>query len=76
MEQKSPQINYLNFVGNVIIFTSKRKDTLNLLIKTLAIYENTFGLLINKNKSHFIVPSNAFLAIIKRNKIMIGFLQK
>lgn len=42
-------------------------------MKTLSIYESASGQLINKNKGHFMVPSNAFPIIIRRINRMISF---
>lgn len=66
MERRGPQINHLSFIDNVIIFTSGKKSSLLLLMKTLRAYEKTSSQLINKKKSHFMVPNNAFDSTIRR----------
>lgn len=43
---------------------------------TLATYEETSGQLINKEKSHFMVPSIAFRSTINKIKRVTNFNQK
>jgi len=76
MEMRAPQINHLSFADDIIIFTSERKHSLKLIMKTLAIYEQTSGQLINKAKSHFLLPSNAFRTTSDIIKKYTGFHQK
>lgn len=64
MQPKGPQVNQPSFADDVIIFTSGKKCTLKLIIKTLATYEKVSGQLINRNKSHFLVPDNTFKATV------------
>lgn len=73
---RGPQVNHLSVADDVIIFTSGKRNSLKLIMKTLACYEQVSAKLINKDKSHFMVPSNAFRATIKRVKYITGFLQK
>lgn len=68
MQQRGPQINHLSFADDTIIFTSGRTKSLQLIMKVLATYESMSGQQINKNKSHFIVPDNAFTSTIARVK--------
>lgn len=75
MEQKSPQVNHLSF-ADVIIFTSGKRRSLKLIMDTLNTYETVSGQLINKHKSHFMVPTCAFNSIIRRIKRVTGFMQK
>ncbi|XP_055802825.1 uncharacterized protein LOC129872015 [Solanum dulcamara] len=53
-----------------------QKQTLQLNMETLGAYDKVSGQLINKHKSHFMVPSNAFHYIVKRIKSITGFNQK
>ncbi|XP_055814708.1 uncharacterized protein LOC129884436 [Solanum dulcamara] len=76
MSQKGPQINHLSFADDIIIFASGRKQTLTLIMETLDTYEKTSGQLINKHKSHFMIPSNAFQSTVQRIKDITGFTQK
>lgn len=75
MVMKGSQINHLSF-ANDIIFTTGRRCSLRLIMKTLAEYEKVFGQLINKDKSHFILPDNAFPSTISRILAETGFKQK
>ncbi|XP_055814323.1 uncharacterized protein LOC129883750 [Solanum dulcamara] len=76
MAKHGPQINHLSFADDIIIFSSGRKQTLNLIMDTLATYERISGQLINKHKSHFMIPSNAFKSTVLRIKRIRGFNQK
>lgn len=76
MERKGPQINHLSFADDIIIFTTGRRHTLRLIMKTLTSYEKVSGQLINKEKSHFLVPNQTFSSTISRIKGETGFQQK
>ncbi|XP_015159877.1 uncharacterized protein [Solanum tuberosum] len=76
METRGPQVNHLSFADDIIIFTSGRKKSLELIMYTLNIYEETSGQLVNKDKSHFMVHSNAFNSTRDRIKRITGFKQK
>ncbi|XP_049364529.1 uncharacterized protein LOC125829336 [Solanum verrucosum] len=76
METRGPQVNHLSFADDIIIFTSGRKKSLELIMHTLNIYEETSGQLVNKDKSHFMVHSNAFNSTKDRIKRVTGFKQK
>ncbi|XP_049348974.1 uncharacterized protein LOC125813528 [Solanum verrucosum] len=76
MEMRGPQINHLSFADDIIIFTSGRKDSLKLIMQTLATYERISGQLINKAKSHFLLHPNAFKTTCDRIKRYTGFHQK
>jgi len=76
MEMRGPQINHLSFADDIIIFTSGRKDSLKLIMQTLATYERISGQLINKAKSHFLLHPNAFRTTCDRIKRYTGFHQK
>jgi len=68
MNQNGPQVNHLSFADDTILFCNGSKQTLEMFLRTLHIYENTSGQLINKNKSCFSVANNAkqnFIAKIK-----------
>ena len=58
MGKRGPQVNHLSFVDDIILFTYGRYKTLKLLMKTLNEYEETYGQLINEDKSHFMLHSN------------------
>ncbi|XP_055826362.1 uncharacterized protein LOC129894731 [Solanum dulcamara] len=76
MAKRGPQINHLSFADDVIIFSSGRAQTLQLIMETLHTYESTSGQLINRDKSQFMVPSNAFNSTVRRIKKVTGFRQK
>lgn len=71
-----PKINHLSFAYDVIIFTSRRKASLYLIMKTLKVYEDISGQLINRDKSSFMVPSYAFRDIVNRIKRITSFSKK
>lgn len=73
MEKRDPQINHLSFPDDVIIFSSGRSKSLELVLKVLAMYEGVSGQMINKNKSHFIQPSHAFKRSVDRVKYITGY---
>ena len=58
MKCKGPQINHLSFGDDVIIFTSTNKDSLHVVMNILTEYQQISQLLINKQKSYFMVPDN------------------
>lgn len=76
MEIRGPQVNYLCFSDDIILFTSRRCNSLKILMHTLKEYANTSGQLINVDKSHFMLHSNAFNSTRHRIKRLIGFTQK
>ncbi|KAH0644524.1 hypothetical protein KY284_032408 [Solanum tuberosum] len=76
MEPRGPQINHLSFADDVIIFTSRNKESMQLIMKILGDYESTSDQLINKEKSHFLVLSNAPNNIINTIQEVTGFSQK
>ncbi|XP_015166827.1 uncharacterized protein [Solanum tuberosum] len=76
MEMRGPQINHLSFADDIIIFTYGRKDSLKLIMQTLATYERISGQLINKAKSRFLLHPNAFRTTCDRIKRYTGFHQK
>ncbi|XP_055825776.1 uncharacterized protein LOC129894218 [Solanum dulcamara] len=67
MANHGPQINHLSFADD--IFSSGRKQTLTLIMETLDAYEKVSAQLINKHKSHFMIPSNAFKSTVVVNRI-------
>lgn len=75
-EKIGPQINHLSFADDVIIFTSGRSRSLSMIMKVLSTYEGVSGQLINKSKSHFLVPSYAFRSTYDKIKRITGFIQK
>ena len=76
MEKRGPQVNHLSFADDIILFTSGRCKTLELLMDTLKKYENISGQLINGDKSHFLIHPNAFNSTRDRIKRLTGFKQK
>ncbi|KAH0729968.1 hypothetical protein KY289_001156 [Solanum tuberosum] len=77
MEPRGPQINHLCFADDVILFTAGTRNSLRLIMKTLNTYERVSDqLIINKDKSHFMVPSNSPNDIICMIKEITGFTQK
>lgn len=51
MEQRGPQVNYLSFADDIILFTSEWIKTLKLIMQTLKSYEEVWGQMVNKEKS-------------------------
>uniref|UniRef100_A0A0V0IU37 Putative ovule protein n=1 Tax=Solanum chacoense TaxID=4108 RepID=A0A0V0IU37_SOLCH len=76
MGPKGPQINHLSFADDVIIFASTDRHSLKLIMETLGEYEHTFGQLINKSKSHFMVPDNTSQDIINNIQECTNLSQK
>ncbi|WMV46072.1 hypothetical protein MTR67_039457 [Solanum verrucosum] len=58
MQIGGPQINHLCFADDVIIFTAATRSSLQLIMKTLSTYEAVSDQSINKENSHFMVPTN------------------
>ncbi|XP_015160445.1 uncharacterized protein [Solanum tuberosum] len=75
MDFRRPQINHLSFAHDVIIFTSGREESLKLIMETLSTYEDTSDQLINKGKSHFMVPKDTPSHIIDMIQEITGFNQ-
>ncbi|WMV23932.1 hypothetical protein MTR67_017317 [Solanum verrucosum] len=76
MEPKGPQINHLSFADDVIIFASTDRHSLKLIMDMLGDYEHTSGQLINKEKSHFMIPANTSQDIINTIQAVTRFSQK
>ncbi|WMV30207.1 hypothetical protein MTR67_023592 [Solanum verrucosum] len=76
MKPRGPQINHLSFADDVIIFASTNRHSLKLIMDRLGEYESTSGQLINKAKSHFMVPDNTAQDIIHTIKEVTTFSQK
>ncbi|WMV30238.1 hypothetical protein MTR67_023623 [Solanum verrucosum] len=76
MELKGPLINHLCFADDIIIFTTGIKQSLQHIMKTISTYEAVSDQLLNKNKSHFMVPSNTSSDIIVMIKETTGFSRK
>ncbi|WMV30196.1 hypothetical protein MTR67_023581 [Solanum verrucosum] len=76
MHFRGPQINYLSFADDVIIFTSGREESLKLIMETLSTYEDTSDQLINKGKSHFMVPKDTPSHLIDMIQEITGFNQR
>ncbi|XP_055824261.1 uncharacterized protein LOC129892709 [Solanum dulcamara] len=73
MERRGPQVNHLSFADDVIIFTATNNLSMNLITKTLKVYETTSGQLINKDKSQFMLPLNTNPDVIDRISRITGF---
>lgn len=56
MEKRGPQVNHLSFADDV----SGRSKSLELIMKVLSTYKVISSQLVNKSKSYFIIPPNAF----------------
>ncbi|KAH0709403.1 hypothetical protein KY284_010830 [Solanum tuberosum] len=76
METRGPQINHLCFADDVIIFTSTTRRSLQLIMKTLSTYEVVSDQCVNKEKSHFMIPTNATMETIERINEITGFSQQ
>ncbi|XP_060200890.1 uncharacterized protein LOC132629180 [Lycium barbarum] len=76
MAQNGPKINHLSFADDVIIFSSGKKKSLQLIMKTLSKYEKVSGQLINKTKSHFMLSPCASQFIATRVTKVTGFNQE
>ncbi|XP_055823323.1 uncharacterized protein LOC129891877 [Solanum dulcamara] len=73
MEKRGPQINHLSFADDIIIFTSTSKYSLQLIMKTLQMYEGISGQLINKDKSQILIPTNTPVDIMDRVVTITGY---
>ncbi|XP_049388167.1 uncharacterized protein LOC125852491 [Solanum stenotomum] len=76
LEPRGPQVNHLSFANDIILFTSGRQKTLQLILQTLKVYEETPGQLINTDQSHLMVHTSAFNSTRDRIKRITGFRQK
>ncbi|KAG5600548.1 hypothetical protein H5410_031918 [Solanum commersonii] len=76
IQLRGPQTNHLSVADDVIIFTSGRKKSLKLIMHSLGTYERVSGQLINKTKSHFMIPANSFRSTSDRIKRVTRFNQK
>lgn len=70
------QINHLIFADDVIIFTSSTRTSIMLVMKVLSTYEGVSDKLINKEKSHFMIPTNTPSSIVYMIREVTGFTQK
>ncbi|XP_049368158.1 uncharacterized protein LOC125833012 [Solanum verrucosum] len=76
MELRGPQINHLSFADDIIIFTAGTRQSVQLIMKTISTYEAVSDQLLNKSKSHFMVPSNTSSDIIAGIQEITGFSRK
>ncbi|XP_049386038.1 uncharacterized protein LOC125850211 [Solanum stenotomum] len=76
MEPRGPQINHLSFADDVIIFTSGQRTSIQLIMKTLTTYEQVSNQLINRDKSHFMLPVDSPQGIAEMLNEEAGFTQK
>lgn len=76
MESKRPQINYLSFANDIIIFASTDRHSLELIIETLPSYKVVSDQLVNKEKSNFVVTDNTSCDIVDLIKAVTGFSKK
>ncbi|WMV30092.1 hypothetical protein MTR67_023477, partial [Solanum verrucosum] len=76
MEPKGPQISHLSFADDVIIFTSGQRTSNQLIMKTLTTYEQVSDQLINRDKSHSMLPVDSPQGIAEMIKEEAGFRQK
>lgn len=76
MERRGPKINYLSFPNDIIIFTTGKSRSLELIMKVLSSYKDVSGQLVHKSKSYFVIHSNAFRSIDNRVKNITVFVQK
>ena len=68
-------MNHLSFSNEIILFTSGRCKSLKLIMASLMEYEDTFGQLINWDKSHVMLHCNAFNSTSDRIKRLTCFKQ-
>ena len=76
MEKRGPQVSHLSFADDVIIFTLGGKRSIELIMQKLTDYEECSGQLINRNKSHFMVHTNAYPPTVASIKAITVFTQK
>lgn len=76
MQTRGPQINHLCFADDVIIFTSGDRTSLQLIMKIPSTYEAVSDQLINREKSHFMIPSKTPYITVEIIKEVTGFNQK
>lgn len=58
MKSIGPRINHLSFAGDTILFCNDSKKPLEMMLKTLKLYEEVSRQLLNKEKSCFQRPIN------------------
>lgn len=76
MEVKGPQINHLSFADDIIIFASTDRDSLQLIMNTLAVYEEVSDQLVSKGNSHFMITSNTPPDTMEMLHSVTGFSKK
>ncbi|WMV50074.1 hypothetical protein MTR67_043459 [Solanum verrucosum] len=76
IKPRGPQINHLSFADDVINFTSGKRLAIQLIMKTLTTYEQVSDQLINRDKSHFMLPVDCHQDIAEMIKEESGFTQK
>ncbi|XP_059302129.1 uncharacterized protein LOC132054076 [Lycium ferocissimum] len=76
MAQNDPKINHLSFADDIIIFSSGKSKSLQLIMRTLSKYEKVSGQLINKTKSHFMLSPCASSFTAARVTKVTGFNQE
>lgn len=76
MHQRGPQIKYLAYADDIVIFSSSKSKSVNLIMKQIKNYEKASGQEVNKNKSFFLTNPKASAYRINKMRQCTGFLEK
>ena len=73
MDSRGPQINNLSSAEDIIIFTSTKRSSLQLIVNTIMGYEKVSDQHVNKEKSYYMVTANTKQETIDIIKSETGF---
>ncbi|XP_060170955.1 uncharacterized protein LOC132601926 [Lycium barbarum] len=73
MQPRGPQITHLAYADDVIIFTSRTRSSIEMVLQQLRFYEECSSQLINANKSCFLVAPDTADNLIRALKLSTGY---
>ncbi|XP_075108949.1 uncharacterized protein LOC142180776 [Nicotiana tabacum] len=76
MNKRGPQINYLAYADDIVIFCGGNSKTVKTVIKEIRKYEKASGQLVNKDKSFFLTGPKTSAYRINRLRDCTGFMDK
>ncbi|XP_060170889.1 uncharacterized protein LOC132601848 [Lycium barbarum] len=76
MHRNGPQITYLAYADDIVIFSSGNSRSIKLIMEQIRKYERISGQMVNKDKSCFVTRPKTCAYRINRLRVCTGFLDK
>lgn len=74
MNSRGPQVNYLAYADDIMIFTGGNNKSVRLVIKQINRFEKASGQKVNNDKSFFITDPKASPSRINKMRNVTGFM--